>query len=313
MINRMIKPISSLTILLLPFALWAQEGASLDALAEFEEQEQPELRRYRVEVVIFSYTEDAYVGTEVFVPELLELPDESLEPLLDEDSLPVDPVEGPIVDDSVPQEGSMLQEEVVELDRFGFPVEYDENGEPIENSFQFELLVEEDMELTDTVAMLDRLDAYQPLMHFGWVQTTIPEEETPELALIEFGEVPETLEGTLKLYLSRYLHLVVDLSLAAPEDEQPQERGFLPYPDEVDTGFDSDVPTFGDTRPQYEAPPMYAPLRYEILEDRILKNGETRYYDHPKFGVIARVARVEQSEDEEGLDESAESGVVSVQ
>ncbi len=37
------------------------------------------------------------------------------------------------------------------------------------------------------------------------------------------------------------------------------------------------------------SPPVY----YRISEDRILRNGEVRYYDHPKFGLLAKVTRVE--------------------
>ena len=37
-------------------------------------------------------------------------------------------------------------------------------------------------------------------------------------------------------------------------------------------------------------------MRFRIQEDRIVKNGETRYFDHPKFGVVAKVTRVEEEE-----------------
>jgi hypothetical protein len=40
-------------------------------------------------------------------------------------------------------------------------------------------------------------------------------------------------------------------------------------------------------------PPVY----YRIQENRILKNGELRYFDHPKFGVLAKVTRVEEEEE----------------
>ena len=44
-----------------------------------------------------------------------------------------------------------------------------------------------------------------------------------------------------------------------------------------------------------EVDEVYAPaVFYRISEDRILRNGETRYYDHPKFGLLARVTRVEE-------------------
>jgi hypothetical protein len=47
-------------------------------------------------------------------------------------------------------------------------------------------------------------------------------------------------------------------------------------------------------------------VRYRIQENRIVKNGEIRYFDHPKFGVIAKVTRVEVAEDSDE-DERPES------
>ena len=44
------------------------------------------------------------------------------------------------------------------------------------------------------------------------------------------------------------------------------------------------------------------PVHYRIQEDRIFKSGETRYFDHPKFGVLAKITRWEEAEPEE-LDE----------
>jgi hypothetical protein len=39
------------------------------------------------------------------------------------------------------------------------------------------------------------------------------------------------------------------------------------------------------------------PVFYRISEDRILRSGELRYYDHPKFGLLAKVTRVEEEEE----------------
>ena len=37
---------------------------------------------------------------------------------------------------------------------------------------------------------------------------------------------------------------------------------------------------------------------YRIREDRIMRNNEIRYFDHPKFGVIAKVVRIEEAQPE---------------
>ena len=151
--------------------------------------------------------------------------------------------------------------------------------------------------------------------------------EPGQLALETFDVPPYGLEGELTMYLSRYrrLHLVVELELAADREASDE------FGDGLDTGFGNEsarepddpyrtgpavrqepdpVPIYTDRRfgsswetfPEVEEP-RYAPLTYQISEDRIVRDGEVRYYDHPKFGVIARIARIEADEEEEQPDE----------
>lgn len=210
-------------------------------------------RHYSVEVIIFRYLEDVSVGTEIFVPERALLQ-------------PVD--------------------EILQA-----PETRDEEATPV-HPFSMRLLSRDELTLGEAYGRLDRLDAYEPLMHFGWEQPTIPAEQTPALPLSRFSRVPAGLDGTLTLYLNRYLHLVVDVSLAAPPDEA---SGASPYEDYDEVA----VAEYGDQRvAATDYDDVYLPLRYRIVEDRILKNGETRYYDHPKFGVIAKVLRIEDDEQE---------------
>jgi hypothetical protein len=42
---------------------------------------------------------------------------------------------------------------------------------------------------------------------------------------------------------------------------------------------------------------MNHPVRYRIYEDRIMKTGDLRYFDHPRFGVVARVTRPDVNPD----------------
>jgi hypothetical protein len=89
------------------------------------------------------------------------------------------------------------------------------------------------------------------------------------------------------LYLSRYLHLVVDLTI-----ETREERTANPY--------DDDTRYYGDRRSSsrygFGFEQQSALIKYTISEDRIFRNGELRYYDHPKFGVLARITRIEEEE-----------------
>lgn len=202
-----------------------------DAIVPEPEEPDP-IKRYTVEVIIFAYAQEVSTGTEIFVPDAID----SGELYLGDGD-----------------------EQFVELDVV---------GKRSIRHLELEFLQQDEYTLRDTLERMERLDVYEPLMHFGWTQAAWPEEDTPAIELHTFGRPPAALEGSLTLYLSRYLHLVVDLEMLA--GEQAERAG------------------------------LYAtaagPVRYRIEEDRILKNGEIRYFDHPKFGMIAKVTRVEPDE-----------------
>jgi len=249
------------TILFLSMAASASIAQD-DPLLEEEE----EIRRYTVELIIFSYAEDVSVGTEVFPPD---------EPIVDDFLLPDlgEPIESDLVSDEevIPEEVVLEEDDLDEQDR-----------RPV-------FLSEEEFTLGDVAERFERLDAYETIKHVGWTQATYPEEETEAIELWEFGDVPEGLDGRFTLYLSRYLHLVVDLTLDAP--------GQIDEP----VVFDEPEIEFGDSRRQFgtDFEDIVMPVRYRIMDDRIFKNGEVRYFDHPKFGVVAKVTRFEEEELEE--------------
>ncbi len=290
--------------LLLPLT-GAAQGVLLDDLTDQQVPEVPDLRRYSVEIIVFAYAEDVSVGTEVFTPELLPEP----EVLLDENGLPLIGPLAEALDEAEDQ--SRIEEGVDPTEEASEEALTDEAGAEQQVTFEFELMAKEDYTLLDTLERLETLDAYEPLMHFGWVQGMLPDVETPELPLEDFATPPPGLRGALTLYLSRYLHLVVDIELAADRQSDGE------IDDEFSDAFadesardDDPVPTFTDRRlhsawndPFAPSEPRYAPLAYSISENRIVRNGELRYYDHPKFGVIARIARIE-AEDEEPVDGS---------
>ena len=215
-------------------------------------------RRYTVEMIIFEYAENVGLGTEIFVAEPVE-PDFDVA-----DIATSEPVDTAVDADSV-------GEAAVDVD------------------LGIRTLAREELTMQDTLARLERLDAYRPLMHFGWSQATVAEDQSPQLPLARFGTPPPGLDGQLQLYLNRFLHLVVDVSRLAPDGAAAMrtQQPAIGAPGGRSDTF-PERSTFGR-----DIVVEYQPLRYRIAEDRIMKNGETRYYDHPKIGVIAKVTRVE--------------------
>lgn len=211
-------------------------------------EEVQEIRRYTVEMIIFRYAQEVSAGSEIFPGD---------EPV--RETLPVD------------GEDPLAAEALEEIPKFVRAIE-------------LVTLDKEDLAMGEIMGRLERLEAYVPLMHFGWTQTTWPEEQTRAIELASVARPPAGLDGSLTLYLTRYLHLVVDLQLDAPDAVNSNNELLDPM-----SGYGDyrTLDEFGDiVRP--------GPVRYRIQENRIVKNGELRYFDHPKFGVIAKVTRVEE-------------------
>ena len=268
------RPISLLTALLLCATAGAQDVPSdLELLEEVE----PELRRYTVEVIIFAYAENVSVGTELFLPDVIEAEPELLD----------------IADDGAIPAFTDMADEVAEA-------VLEAAADEAETRFEMVLLMQDELTMTDTLDRLDRLDAYEPLLHIGWTQTTLPQDETPSLDLREFGRPPEGLTGDFTLYLSRYLHLVVNLALDAPETED----AVLQFGEEPMQGEPYESDGYEYYGRVLEPEPMYEPLRFKINENRLFKNGEIRYYDHPKFGVVAKILRFEIEVEEDISDDT---------
>ena len=161
---------------------------------------------------------------------------------------------------------------------------------PTWESARFQMIDPAEYQLRNAWDRLDNLDAYRPLMHAGWIQETLEKEATKPLPLRRLGDPPLRLNGTISLYLSRFLHMVVDLSL---EHKSPQRM----------VATQERIRYYGDNQsraslsfdPEFITPSVF----YRIEEDRIVRNNELRYFDHPKFGVLAKITRIEEEEPEE--------------
>jgi hypothetical protein len=252
-------------------------GLLLQTLASAQEPagEDAETRRYTIEFIIFRYAEDVGVGTEIFPPE--ELPADDAYPLAG-DFTEEGPIftDVPIVAPAGPAATQAVGDEVGE-DAMGA-----EETDDASSRLDLVLSLGDALTIDDIRRRLERLDVYESLLYGGWTQATLPQDQAVPLELVLFGDPPAGLDGSFTLYLGRFLHLVVDLTL----DAAGAEAG----PADAEPAF-----SFGDSRFGFDRDPLRPEGRVllRIQEDRIMKNGEIRYFDHPKFGVIAKAMRVE--------------------
>lgn len=175
---------------------------------------------------------------------------------------------------------------------------------------------------------------YEVLWHSAWLQPLMPADQALPLLLDQSGD-PDgertwpQLQGSVRLYLSRYLHLETDLWLNTEGSYLPAGwRGKTPplappsLHVEVPTGFTlidgrkgplllpalpasglladppGEVPLLALDRPlsplpaarDQEQSPVW-PWRHSIAlrAERRMRSGETHYIDHPLLGVIIRL------------------------
>ena len=241
--------------------------------------------RYTVELIVFTYEDTSSAGNEVFTPPE-RLSDASFDGL-PSTTAPADgpgdgpedgPEDGPVFDDRMTEAGAADEDE-----QAGTLLEI-----PARARIEFERLDPEAFQMQDTYQKLERLDAYRPILHAAWTQTTHEKPVSPALPLRALGDPPLGLDGTITLYQSRFLHLDVDLTLdangAAASGARQTATDRL-----VNPGSAADATPTRDELGAFQRPPT----RYRITEDRIMRDGDLRYFDHPRFGVLARVSRVQ--------------------
>lgn len=103
---------------------------------------------------------------------------------------------------------------------------------------------------------------FRVLAHLRWVQTVDAKSIAKPVRVASI--TPDELEGTIRFFMSRHLHLDVNL-------------------------------VFRETVAAAGSEP--AANLYQMNEQRKIKTQETHYFDHPRLGVLVRVMPVEKDRD----------------
>jgi hypothetical protein len=131
--------------------------------------------------------------------------------------------------------------------------------------FGFRLLRPEELQLRAEYQKLGRIPAYAPLLHGGWVQPGLPEEQSQPIDLAWLGALNP--RGSVRVYLTRFLHVNLDLM----------------YQGAADT-----TATAASAASSELAELALAP-RFKLVTERNVRSGELHYFDHPAFGVLVKV------------------------
>lgn len=137
---------------------------------------------------------------------------------------------------------------------------------PVDDPLAFRVLAPEQLQLNTEYRKLMNGGAYHPVLHAGWVQPGLPEDQAKPFDLTVLGVTNP--RGNVRVYLSRFLHVSLDISY--------QDAAAAPA-----------EPLGNELREVALAP------RYRLVTERQTRSGELHYFDHPAFGVLVKVTPVQ--------------------
>jgi hypothetical protein len=235
--------------------------------------------RYEIEIIVFRHRDQSRNTSEQLAPGEFGYPSLGIYP--PSNSAPTAPHIGPYSDTAAQELG----------------------GDPrrIEPTISFLLdlqprfpdsvpLAEDRLQLGRVFERLRTLDAYAPLVHKAWLQAAQPADATQPLQIDSDASGEYAVTGTIRFYKERYTHLEIDLDLRQTE---PDADGAQSGP--------GNWPVFGDVFAAPEPEPV--PLRsadgptFKLQESRRIRGSNAQYFDHPQFGVIARIIEVQLESD----------------
>ncbi|WP_455208425.1 CsiV family protein [Kaarinaea lacus] len=123
---------------------------------------------------------------------------------------------------------------------------------------------------------------------------------------VNTGPVLNPFFGTLRLSVSRYLHLEADLNYRIPvlkEEVVPLDTGYA-------SGFGTQQPaSFSETgqQPQTTIRKRQALQNFHMYESRRMRSKELHYFDHPMIGLITRVIPYEIPKVEADFDPASQA------
>ena len=140
---------------------------------------------------------------------------------------------------------------------------------PADDPLAFRLVAPDQLQLNTEYRKLANGGAYHPLLHAGWVQPGLSEDQAKPFDLGLLGVTNP--RGSVRVYLSRFLHVSLDIS----------------YQEGTAAGIPNAEPFGNELREVVFAP------RYRLTTERQTRSGELHYFDHPAFGVLVKVTPVQ--------------------
>ena len=303
--------ITTLTRLLCSLLLAPLSVVTLHAQAQDE-------RWYKVELLVFSRAQSAGEETETWESTPTLMYPSNYQFLIDPNRQTRDEVEDdpnqPIPD---PNQAIPEPNQASELD---------DGTDAVPRPTQFALLDESELMFQSEARQMDRSGQYEVLFHESWLHPMTDKANAPDIVLDHSGDTQQwpELQGSIKFYLSRYLHVETNLWLNTngvylPPDWQMPSPPLGPVSQQIndldlitsvdESGVATDLEDTGKShlKPSEEQlladmatvdlPPVY-PWRHALLlqQKRRMRSTEVHYIDHPALGVVIQITPVKEAE-----------------
>lgn len=172
-----------------------------------------------------------------------------------------------------------------------------------------------ELEFRGKAAYMQRTGRFTTLFHQTWLQPMRSEEQALPIIIDRSGDEQSwpRLQGSVKFYLSRYLHIQTNLWLNTPGDYLPAQWNMPEPPIGPPSLIIIEPPSaasdnyyVSDTEPSLDeagmpeivdSGPVY-PWRHAILMDqkRRMRSNEVHYIDHPMLGIVVKILPVSSEE-----------------
>ncbi len=191
----------------------------------------------------------------------------------------------------------------------------------------FSLLPSQELQLGGAAARIKRASDMELVLHLGWLQPGLAEDKAVAVHIydgmlediqqgksgIRFTSSEQgsdeaqrpKLDGTVRLILSRYLHLESDLIWRDPlSTKELALRSALPLIEssgdagQATSSGESNGSSAAEDAPleQVSEAALVTHHIYRMQQSRRMRSNETHYLDHPRFGIVARVTPYESEQ-----------------
>ena len=199
-----------------------------------------------------------------------------------------------------------------------------EISEPPTTPSPFTVLPRSELEFQGKAAYMARTGRYKTLFHQSWLQTVATKEKAIPIIVDHSGDDESwpLLQGSVTLYLSRYLHLETNLWLNTPGsylpaqwrmpaaplgpksliiiqppvEESSYDNPLLPIDTQALTAITELTAT--EELDLMEPQQLLSPWRHAVVlrQERRMRSTEVHYIDHPLLGVVVKISPVTEEE-----------------